>query len=274
MTTQTKTNSIVKPNSVVKPNSKVVQPISIDTKDKQQLIYQLLKQEDIDTLNSFSSNYLKKRLSLTLDELLLEYNTNKKSTNNSSTMTDHFNELLLALERNKVLSLGETHSNGFYSVLTIVSPYEKQVREYTMDLINRESLNISYCIDVSNVDAALNIGLGSKVPFDVMVSTLYLKKVLQCKERGIEFSLTLPEFSNLYKRKRCHYSGAEMTLDGAMRVTIDRIDPSVGYVSGNVVSCSAAANSLKNQLFETRVATKGMTQNQLKRTLISLSDLL
>lgn len=51
---------------------------------------------------------------------------------------------------------------------------------------------------------------------------------------------------------RCWYSGVPMTIGGGNKsvcptnVSIDRMDPALGYVRGNVVFCAAAVNIAKN----------------------------
>jgi len=88
------------------------------------------------------------------------------------------------------------------------------------------------------------------VEFAQRVLTKYKNKVQNAKERGIEFSLSLTSFINLMKAKKCQYSGVFLTEPDSGSPsptdrTIDRIDPSKGYIKGNVVVCCHAANQLK-----------------------------
>tara|TARA_R110000744_G_C19371770_1_gene563186 strand:- start:47887 stop:48255 length:369 start_codon:yes stop_codon:yes gene_type:complete len=88
--------------------------------------------------------------------------------------------------------------------------------------------------------------------FDMYVARKMMSKMGNAKERGIEFALSFQSMKNLLKSKKCYYTGLELTKpDGkktrASDLTIDRIDASKGYVPGNVVACSYAANHLKSQ---------------------------
>lgn len=51
----------------------------------------------------------------------------------------------------------------------------------------------------------------------------------------------------------CHYTGRAMRLDGyhameANACTVDRVDPSKGYVRGNLVLCCSLINRVKQNL--------------------------
>ena len=79
----------------------------------------------------------------------------------------------------------------------------------------------------------------------------YLKQYDRAIDKGMDFDLTLSEFSKIVARKKCFYTGVTMiklmgenSLDGNV-LTLDRIDNSKGYVKGNVVACTKSANNLK-----------------------------
>lgn len=57
------------------------------------------------------------------------------------------------------------------------------------------------------------------------------------KDRGLIFGFTLDEFVKIIK-KPCHYCGGE-------GYGIDRLDSSIGYLKGNVVSCCSMCNRMK-----------------------------
>ena len=85
---------------------------------------------------------------------------------------------------------------------------------------------------------------------DARVASLYLRRIKNAKKRGITFDLGLMAFRNLMNAKYCYYTGIELTeATGPEQIhsdrTIDRIDNRKGYVSGNVVACSFAANQIK-----------------------------
>ena len=89
------------------------------------------------------------------------------------------------------------------------------------------------------------------IEFDKFVARVYSNKVNSCRDSGLEFSLSLTQVKNMLRAKRCQYSGVELThcASGVAQkdtdVTIDRIDNSKGYITGNVLACSKAMNSLK-----------------------------
>lgn len=91
------------------------------------------------------------------------------------------------------------------------------------------------------------------VEFEILVANKYRGKVDNAKSRGIEFSLTLNDFRNLLLKKRCAYTGVNLTLhrQGSPTnsdLTIERIDNFKGYVKGNVIAVCSAANSVKGVL--------------------------
>lgn len=94
------------------------------------------------------------------------------------------------------------------------------------------------------------------VSFDLRVAKKYAQKANNAKQRGIEFSLSLTSMKNLCRAKRCYYTGMQLTQSrhgSPMRdsdMTIERIDPSKGYVKGNVAAVCHAANAIKNQIIE------------------------
>lgn len=88
------------------------------------------------------------------------------------------------------------------------------------------------------------------VEFEMLVANKYRGKVDNAKSRGIEFSLTLNDFRNLLMKKRCAYTGIELTIHkqgnpSKADLTIERINSKFGYVKGNVIAVCAAANSVK-----------------------------
>lgn len=85
---------------------------------------------------------------------------------------------------------------------------------------------------------------------DISIAISYTRKARDCKH---EFSLTFAEYKRLWNTKRCYYTGAVLPLRGKKwddtekwnRPTIDRVDNTKGYVTGNVVVCSYSFNQLK-----------------------------
>lgn len=62
-----------------------------------------------------------------------------------------------------------------------------------------------------------------------------------------EFSLTISEIKQLFRRKTCTYTGVTFVDEEnhPLQRTFDRVDSSKGYVTGNVVACTQRINSLK-----------------------------
>lgn len=72
----------------------------------------------------------------------------------------------------------------------------------------------------------------------------------RASQKRIPFNLSLLSVRNLLQAKRCFYTKAPLTdKQGDMLLrTIDRVDPSKGYVKGNVVACSFLVNTRKGNL--------------------------
>lgn len=88
---------------------------------------------------------------------------------------------------------------------------------------------------------------------EAKLALLYFQKAQSANRRGLDFTISFSEYKRLMARKSCYYTGISMTRcqgKGAENWrptdrTLDRVDGSLGYVPGNVVSCSRAANALK-----------------------------
>jgi hypothetical protein len=94
----------------------------------------------------------------------------------------------------------------------------------------------------------------SDASFDLYVANKLTRKADNARTRGIEFSMTFQGMKNILNSKTCYYTGLPLTRPRpgeplrASDLTIDRVDSSKGYVKGNVVACSHAANQLKAQV--------------------------
>lgn len=89
------------------------------------------------------------------------------------------------------------------------------------------------------------------VQFDKMVAQYYVNKVQSCRTREIEFNLTFTQVKNMLRAKKCQYTGVTLTKSTSSSqlptdVTIERIDPSKAYETGNVCAVSYAANQAKS----------------------------
>ena len=69
----------------------------------------------------------------------------------------------------------------------------------------------------------------------------------KCSKIEREFSLTVSQIKQLYRRKTCAYTGVKFVDEEnhPLHRTFDRIDSSKGYVTGNVVACTQRINTLK-----------------------------
>ena len=91
--------------------------------------------------------------------------------------------------------------------------------------------------------------------FDLYCADKLRRKADNARERGIVFEMTFQSMKNILSAKKCYYTGLPLTRTRhaqfpvrASDLTIDRIDSTKGYVKGNVVACSHAANQLKSQV--------------------------
>lgn len=86
---------------------------------------------------------------------------------------------------------------------------------------------------------------------DLYIASSYLEHYRHAKKRSIEFSLSFLSFKNIMRAKKCGYTGIPLTVarrgeaEKPSDRTIDRINNSIGYESGNVIAVCRCANSLK-----------------------------
>lgn len=99
----------------------------------------------------------------------------------------------------------------------------------------------------------------SGLDFDVYVARYYTNKVKNSRSEGHEFHLSLTQVKNMLRAKRCQLSGVELTHGAGGEgtkspvrrftdVTIDRIDNTKPYVSGNVMAVCYGVNTFKGVL--------------------------
>ena len=78
----------------------------------------------------------------------------------------------------------------------------------------------------------------------------------KCKDKNIPFDSDIRNIliDQWEKQKGlCFYSGRQMSISGDYHInlnamTIDRVDPKLGYVNGNVVMCCRIFNAMKQNL--------------------------
>ena len=89
---------------------------------------------------------------------------------------------------------------------------------------------------------------------DIELAQKYVLKHQVVTHAGGIFDLSFTSFKNMYRAKRCGYTGVLLTHKRKSKslretdITVDRIDNSKGYVNGNVIAVCHAANRFKGQL--------------------------
>lgn len=112
---------------------------------------------------------------------------------------------------------------------------------------------------------------------DVKLAKRYISKADRARLSGIDFELSITSYRNLMRAKKCGYTGMPLTdpVSGrptkATDRTIDRIDNSKGYIAGNVIAVSHAANQAKS-VFENPAAT--LTIQSMKRMIARIEKLM
>lgn len=117
----------------------------------------------------------------------------------------------------------------------------------------------------------------SGVEFDKFVAQYYVNKQNNCRNRKISFNLTLTQVKNMLRAKRCQLTGIELThtdaglvgnsgLQRPTDVTIDRLDCSKPYETGNVIAVAHITNQLK-AAFENKSHTSLETLHKMSRSL-------
>lgn len=105
------------------------------------------------------------------------------------------------------------------------------------------------------------------VLLDIRILKKFTNKIQHCKEKNRRFNLTFQSFKNMFKAKKCYFTGMPIGGDNQSAFTVDRVDNSKGYEKGNVVACSREFNSLKGELEGTR---NRLTFNGVLKGLIKL----
>lgn len=89
----------------------------------------------------------------------------------------------------------------------------------------------------------LEYGLKSGYMFGKpIIEVMYLRYKKGADRRGLEFNLTLEQFSE-YWQNDCSYCATPIRTIG-----LDRVDNSVGYVAGNIVPCCTECNKMKRAM--------------------------
>lgn len=118
-------------------------------------------------------------------------------------------------------------AEGYHSSILVISEYK-----------NRGNAN-----SLSQVEQDKNLAKG------------YINKIASSEARGLVFELSLDFFKNLVKSTVCAYTGLPISkgIDGVHHpydLTIERVDPLVGYIESNTVAVARIANESKARLDE------------------------
>ena len=219
-----------------------------------------------------------KCLNMSFDDFIRQYNSHKFSYSHKPCYVEEYNHLLYNLCTQGVIDISdEKTNNGIKIITTIDSDMYQYLRKETIEHFGRERKEVSYNINLKHSNDVFKTfvdDVGTNVPLDTFVAVKFLHKQIQSRERGVPFSLTFNEMKKHLSKKKCHYSGVELTIDDTHSVSLDRVDSTLGYVSDNVVPCSSYVNSLKNLLIESRDLTKELSDKELKNMLLSFANML
>lgn len=90
--------------------------------------------------------------------------------------------------------------------------------------------------------------------FEEWVARKYISIKTRAEQKGQEFELSLSDMRNLCRVKTCAYTGVTLTHNSNVSEqlptahSVDRIDNTNGYIKGNVLVCSVAANGAKGRI--------------------------
>lgn len=197
-------------------------------------------------------------------------NTNKLVTDS---FVSDYNALLDNLYLQGYLTLSDHGANGIRIVDSYCDEWVDQLSDIDKSYVKRKRKEIPNLFTFDTEFHETEIVNSGGMEFDTLVALKYLGKKRNALSRGIEFKLTLADMARIMRSKRCFYSNVPLTLDGVNKLTIDRIDASKPYTKDNSVACSKQVNDLKNKLLENQELIKEMGGKEVKKMLISLSNL-
>jgi len=88
------------------------------------------------------------------------------------------------------------------------------------------------------------------VQSDLRIAELYLQKSRNSKSANQSFALTYIEFYRLMATPVCAYSGKTFSMDPQSQysMSMERVNPQIGYTPENTIAVTKAANSEKARL--------------------------
>lgn len=87
---------------------------------------------------------------------------------------------------------------------------------------------------------------GYKKQFERTEKCRYSKSKRAAKDRGMEFTLTLQQATELTIDRKCHYCNGELP---STTIGLDRMNNENGYTLENCVPCCTVCNQIKSNLF-------------------------
>jgi len=201
-----------------------------------------------------------------------------KVVNTNTLVTDAFvsdyNKLLNELYMQGYLTLADHGANGIRIVESYCDEWVNQLSDCDKSYVERKRKDIAPLFTFDTEFHETEIVNSGGMEFDTLVALKYLGKKRNALSRGIEFKLTLADMARIMRSKRCYYSNVPLTIDGVNKLTIDRIDASIGYTKENSCACSKQVNDLKNKLLENQELIKDMSGKEIKKMLLSLAGLI
>jgi hypothetical protein len=79
---------------------------------------------------------------------------------------------------------------------------------------------------------------------DIEIAKKMINLQQSATSRNIEFDLSFNTVKFLMEQTHCYYTGIKFEPDGKFAFSVDRVDPKLGYIEGNVVACTIDINSL------------------------------
>lgn len=218
---------------------------------------------------------VKKRLEMDVVHFLSDLRCVSSLTNLTKDFVSEYNVLLKDLEDSNLLTLSESKWKiGIFKINTTSDVLTKWLDTSDLHFYNRSREEIDYPLVLNGKPSECSIVTTGGMEFETFVALKYISKKHNAITRGIEFRLTLADMKRLLKTKYCKISGVLLTLEGDHHLSLDRVDASIGYTKTNTIAVSALVNSLKNDLIESGNSTKGMTNKQRKKMLLTLAELL
>lgn len=87
-----------------------------------------------------------------------------------------------------------------------------------------------------------------KIQSDIEIARKMINLHQSATSRGLEFDLSFETVKQLLSHTVCFYTGQKFEEVGKFSMSVDRLDPTKGYVEGNVVACTVDINSKKANL--------------------------